>query len=442
MVSSHENATNSLLLWEMYLTSSSSFLCAPPVNSEEEAEKLSMFLSVCDFSAIKKDPGNWTTYGYHIRYCLAREVDLDCSLNLDVVIMAVMIMCNTLLLALMIFTLTALWATTRKSLAVHGDVISNYLLTEDDYTQGMCVADKSRIKYYWSHRGEAMRLHASPHRWYQSMNRRRLFLLIGIFVAGLALVVIITAYALYIVSHDRHLSLSWHSLWDLGFGSTTVSGELNINESGSVTTLAFVSNIPQVFLAVVTLVTNAALIEMTQAADYAQFAIKSQRLRVSEAVGSQEGTYLLGMPLKYAIPTITVTRLLHWCVSQSIVPVKVTSYPTDSDPYDLDLGTADLAFSPLAIIASTIMAGILVLSTLLLGLKKLKGPMPLASSCSLALSAAVHPHEDTIDQTAIYGPVRWGVTEFEEGAEGKVGHLSFMSSRRAMLKIDNTARYR
>ncbi|KIW29718.1 uncharacterized protein PV07_05508 [Cladophialophora immunda] len=440
MVSSHETVTNSLLLWDLYLSSSSSFLCSPPVTNEHEAEDLFDYSPVCDFDSIKKDLGNWTTYGYHIKYCLAREVDLDCSLNLDIVLMTIMIVCNALLLALMIFTLTVLWPITRRTLAVHGDVIASYLQAEDEFSHGMCMAEKMRLEYFWTNRGKPMPIYVTPRRWFQSMNRRRLLILIGIFIGGLVLVGIITGYALYIVRHDRRLPISWRSLWNLGFGSTTVSGELDMNESGSVTSLAFVSNIPQVFLAFITLVTNAAMVEMTQAADYAQFAPKSQRLRVSEAVGSQDGTYLLGMPYNYAIPTISITALLHWCVSQSIIPIKVTAPSTDSQA--LDFGTADLVFSPLATIASAVMGGVLVIATLLLGLQTLKPPMPLASSCSLALSAAVHPYEEIVDQTAIYVPVKWGVVEFKDGPEGRISHASFVSSRRPLLKIDSTAKYR
>ena len=111
---------------------------------------------------------------------------------------------------------------------------------------------------------------------------------------------------------------------------------------------------------------------------------------------------MLGMPYKYAIPIQGITAALHWCISQSIIPVQVTYLPTDGGVQFSD--TLDLAFSPLAIIASLCMAGILLIAVLAFGLRRLTPPMPLASSCSLALSAAAHPMAHPVDLDTAYKP--------------------------------------
>jgi hypothetical protein len=56
-----------------------------------------------------------------------------------------------------------------------------------------------------------------------------------------------------------------------------------------------------------------------------------------------------------------------------------------------------------------------------------KGRMPLASSCSAAISAACHPPEGDVDACLL--PVQWGTVKHvsaEDGDKG-VGHCSFSS---------------
>lgn len=47
--------------------------------------------------------------------------------------------------------------------------------------------------------------------------------------------------------------------------------------------------------------------------------------------------------------------------------------------------------------------------------------MPLASTCSAAISAACHPSPDDIDAAVL--PVQWGVVSTKDG----IGHCSFSS---------------
>jgi len=80
MISSDRNDTNSLLAWDVSLSDSSSWLCAPVKNCED-IESMSGTDTMCDFKALEKDPSKWTSFGHLIRYCLARQVDLNCSLD-------------------------------------------------------------------------------------------------------------------------------------------------------------------------------------------------------------------------------------------------------------------------------------------------------------------------------------------------------------------------
>lgn len=156
----------------------------------------------------------------------------------------------------------------------------------------------------------------------------------------------------------------------------------------------------------------------------------------------QRGTYQFSMPYRVAIPAKGITAALQWTMSQSIISLQVTALTTDgSDPFGDIL---DLAFSSLAIIASTITAGVLLLSVLIYGLRKLTHPVPLASSCSLALSAAAHSQKSSIppiDFDAAYREVQWGVTHYNEDRRGFLTrHFSFTSARDLEI-VDEHALY-
>lgn len=420
MVSSDRNVSNSVLAWDVSRNDNSAWLCAPD-------RSWSVSDTICDLKALENDPTTWASFGHPIRSCLAQPVNLECSLNLDVFLMAIMLACNVVLLAVMLLTLTQMWSVIRRTLACFGDVLASYLEAPDEHSRGMCLAEKSQINHSWYSQGQPKMLRSNPRRWYNAMSRGRLHALILLLPGGFAVVVAVVIYTLYIVHSDRGLSISFSGLRKLGFGSTTISSDLDMNATGSVTSLAVQANIPQIFLAIVTLVTNAALVEMTQAAEYAQFSVSPKTLRVSEPTGSQRGTHLFSMPYKFAAPVQAITAALHWCISQSIIPVQVTALPTDrSSSADNLTNIADIGFSPLAIIASTVMAGTLVIATLVVSSRRFHTLMPLGSACSLALSAAVHPPDVMVDPDAPFKPVQWGATDFRLNS---VGHLSFTSSK-------------
>ena len=68
---------------------------------------------------------------------------------------------------------------------------------------------------------------------------------------------------------------------------------------------------------------------------------------------------------------------------------------------------------------------ILVAALLLLGMRNFPSGMPLASTCSAAISAACHPPLPD-DEEAYRFPVQWGVVS--HNAQG-VGHCAFTTAR-------------
>ena len=424
MVSGDSNSTNSLLAWDTSLNfDTAQWLCSGPRYCGGYDNSLSTF--ACDFSQLEKNPSSWTNFGHPVQYCLAQPENEPCRLLLEPRLTILMIVANILILVVMVVSLTCYWHKLKHTLTCFGDVLASYLSSEESISDGMCLADKQHIDSYWASRGRAVHLDSGKRKWQSIMSLRRHRILLGLFFIGLLACTICLSYALYIVASHRHLPISLSGLWQLGFGLNTKTSALLTNLDGSPASLAMISNIPQLFLAIVTLVTNAAFVEMTQADEYVRFLAKRATLRVSTPSGKQRGTYLLGMPYRYAIPILAITSTVHWTISQSIVPVYIDSTSTNPADffYSVPYTTSDLSFSPLAIVVSVVLAGALVISMLMLGFKRLPPKIPLASSCSLALSAAVHPR-GTAAPYAEFLEVKWGMVE--SGPD--IGHCSFTTS--------------
>ena len=417
MVTSNTNSTNNLLAWDTNLNfDTSRWLCSGPKYCGNYDWDFSV--SPCDFRQLEKNPSSWISMGHPIEYCLAQPENSNCQLLLEPSLTITIIVTNFLIMVVMLVCLTCCWHELKQTLSCFGDVVASYLESEEEVTKGMCLADKQSIDHFWEHRGTLVELDSRKRSWQSVMSLRRHRLLLALFVIGLLAVMICVAYTLWIVQSDRHLSISISGLWRLGFGSNTQTSGLLVNLDGSPASLSVTSNIPQLFLAIVTLFTNAAFVEMTQADEYVRFLTKRATLRVSNPSGEQRGTYLLGMPYRYAGPMLAITSAVHWSISQSIVLVYIDSTSTNpATPYVFT--TSDLSFSPLAIVVSLVLAGVLVVTTIAFGFKRLPSKIPLASSCSLALSAAVHPG-GTAAPFQEFLKVKWGVVE--------PGHCSFSTS--------------
>jgi hypothetical protein len=214
-------------------------------------------------------------------------------------------------LCVMLACLTCYWHELKQALSCFGDVVVSYLDSEEEVTKGMCLADKQRIDHFWEHRGKPAKLDTRERKWQSVMTLRGHCLLLALFALGLLAITGCVAYALRIVQSDRNLSISLSGLWRLRFGLNTQTSGLLMNLNGSPASLSMISNIPPLFLAIVTLFTNAAFIEMTQADEYVRFLTKRATLRVSNPSGEQRGTYLLGMPHRYAGPLLAITSAVH-----------------------------------------------------------------------------------------------------------------------------------
>ena len=206
----------------------------------------------------------------------------------------------------------------------------------------------------------------------------------------------------------------------MGYGTVTEDSMFDWNLEGSSGLLlnALVTNLPQVVLSFLYLLYNDLFTSMLLAYEWNGYARERKPLRVTVPKGAQRSTYRLQLPYKYGIPLLTASATLHWLVSQSLFLVNMTGY--GSKLQDLKLTVSTIGYSCIAII-TVICLGTTVILLEVLNRFRVHRCMPLAGSCSAAISAACHRPEEDVD--AATKPVMWGVVS----SENDVGHCCFAS---------------
>jgi hypothetical protein len=246
--------------------------------------------------------------------------------------------------------------------------------------------------------------------------------LLGIIVTGLLLIFVRAQ--LYGAFDSSAPTLSQY--WRFGIGSTDVLTLVDVGHIPRGTLpLIILANLPQAIYSLLYLSYNAALTRMFASREWSFYASKPKAgLRTSWAVGQQRSTYFLQLPLRYAIPFMTLSLVLHWMISQSLfyVAVRVLVHGVER-PYTggKDRGNQSfetLGYSPIAIIMSMITAAVMMVAVVGHAGRKYAPGMPFLAASSAAISAACHSE----DGAEIYDKaVKWGVVGVREG----VGHCTF-----------------
>ena len=213
---------------------------------------------------------------------------------------------------------------------------------------------------------------------------------------------------------------SFSHLWQMGYGAVTQDSmfDWNLEGSSGLHLNALVANLPQVLLSFLFLLYNGLFTSMLLADEWNGYARERKPLRVTDPKGAQRSTYRLQLPYKYGVPLLAASATLHWLVSQSLFLVNMTGYGTKGQNLTLTIST--IGYSCIAIITVIFLGGVILLLEVLNGFRRHRG-MPLAGSCSAAISAACHRPEEDVD--AATKPVMWGVV----GSENRVDHCCFTS---------------
>ena len=221
----------------------------------------------------------------------------------------------------------------------------------------------------------------------------------------------------------------------LGFGSVDIRALVGTRASGVVGNVLF-ANMGKAFLSIFYVSYNSLLTSLLLAYEWNQYSQHKKGLRISSnPKGSQRSTYFLQLPYRFSIPFQVIWALLHWLISQSIYLVSLERFRTTGEPSnyvfptvpsfddDGDNQILTCGYSPVGL-GATLFCGLVALTCLkVLGRKAFAGLMPIAGSCSAAISAACHVASDEPENSSTKG-VRWGVVSVQRGG---IGHCSFSS---------------
>lgn len=187
-----------------------------------------------------------------------------------------------------------------------------------------------------------------------------------------------------------------------------------------------IANSPQLVLSFLYLLYNGLFTCMLLADEWNDYAHTRKTLRVTIPVGDQRSTYRLQLPYKYGVPLIVISGLLHWLVSQSLFLARVSVYDNHGQE-DTKQSINTCGYSCIAIIFTIIAGFMVVMLGIANGLRKYKPGMPLAGSCSAAISAACHPPEGDVNPST--DAIMWGVVGYENTKDGDeyIGHCSLTS---------------
>ena len=353
---------------------------------------------------------------YKVDYCLSQPVPEQCKVQLSLVIIAVVIICNAIKLCCM---LVILWKKQSTPLVTIEDTIESFMLEIDSTTRDMCWANK---RTFTNQRWEPS---ARPwlrqrHFWFASASARRWIVCNFCSITAIIVAGILLSMGLKELSY----SVSGTTFKNSGFGSFNtdmMAGWSFGGTSGGILLTALIANIPQLLLSFLYLTYNGLYTCMLLADEWSGYAHERKPLRVAQPRGSQRSTYRLQLPYKYIIPLCIISTVLHWLVSRSLFLARVDVYTRD-DKKDPDESVSTIGYSCLPLLVVIILGSGTVLAGIFNGFRRYKPGIPLAGSCSAAISAACHLPEE--DVHASEKPVLWGVVSMNEGG---VGHCSFTS---------------
>lgn len=167
--------------------------------------------------------------------------------------------------------------------------------------------------------------------------------------------------------------------------------------------MVLLANTPQIIVSFAYFFYNKMLTTMLLAVEFNDYAAERKPLRVSWPKGHQRSTYYLSLPYRYCIPLLITHAILHWLVSQSLFFVQVILYDMVGNLTPERIVAC--GYSPMAILFALIVGASMMIVILVLGFRDFKNSMPLASSCSAAISAACHAPPGCGDALK---PVMWG----------------------------------
>ncbi|KAH7319986.1 hypothetical protein B0I35DRAFT_225134 [Stachybotrys elegans] len=207
----------------------------------------------------------------------------------------------------------------------------------------------------------------------------------------------------------------------------------------SLPTSVLLSNTPQIIISFAYLFYNSIFTCMTLSYEYGRFATVRKPLRVSQPSpsGTQRSSFWLQLPYRYIIPVMAAITLLHWTVSRSLYLIQLTVYDEDGAQIPSE-SFKGCGFSPYPILFSLVIGAAMMIALLWLSRRQLEPTVPLAASCSLAISAATHAAQGETDAAIM--PIQYGIVPAAGKDEEGYRRIGFSSERVEPLSLTEVYR--
>ncbi|CAI7608869.1 unnamed protein product [Penicillium viridicatum] len=321
---------------------------------------------------------NWTVRGFKIDYCLAEKQQEHCKLQYSLPITMIVITFNIFKAGILFYMWFKIPDTDTPILTI-GDAIASFL--------------------------------RRPDRWFTAVAICISLLFYGLSRIGTGV-----------------------DIWKQELGSTVTDTLITGSKWPNILELnVFIANIPQLIFSFLYFAFNSLLTTMALAAEWSGYAIHRKGLRVSNnAQLSQRSQYFLSIPYRYSMPLLAASTTLHWLISQSLFMVGIEAFDRKV-LRDVNRDLTTCGYSPIAIVGAVAVAAFMFFCLVGLSAKPFKTGMPVAGSCSLAISAACHPGFNPHENRVVYSdnedddmallPIKWGSVP----VNGRIGHCSFTS---------------
>ncbi|KAH6638910.1 hypothetical protein C7974DRAFT_421557 [Boeremia exigua] len=404
----------------------------PCINRLEEVKRFSEPWTVA-VSCSGGPPGYCDHNRWPVDHCLSEPAEPRCRLHfspLIAIIVTALNFCKALLMFYIVYSLK------ENPLMTTGDAVASFLDESDSTTNTLSLLSIRDEKRGYS--AGAVTWDNPRRRWKDVTSRRRRTTIIVLF--AIALIIVIALLIWGIREMNQLMSMTTYNALRLGFGTVDPramisSGQLPKN----MVALALIANLPQVILSFLYFAYNGLFTAMLMGYEWTSYAHKRKGLRTSRVpTGNQRSTYFLQLPYRFGLPLVILGGLLHWLVSQSIFVVSFDLYDEFGEPLfasmnpNWDFATKTIGYSPVAMLAVIILGVLMVVAIIGFGYIPYKPGMPVAGSCSLAISAACHPeqHSETGYGLLSEQKLQWGVVS--TSTDG-IGHCAFSSKEVGVL---------
>ena len=207
---------------------------------------------------------------------------------------------------------------------------------------------------------------------------------------------------------NESLDTSVQALIRMGFGKVRLDSIVSGQLPTTIPSLVLIANTPQLALSFGYILFNRMLTMEVASREWALFAHERKGLRVTTPRGEQRSSHWLQLPLKYCLPLLAFSMLIHFTVSQSFFLVSIDVMAAQGEVSIKNYAT--LGFSGIAQFTTIMLTLAIVLCACALGFVRNRHGIPPARSCSAVISAACHlpPWE----KDAALKKIQWGDVGF------------------------------